>query len=73
MKLVKTTENVNRQYGENGVTETPTSVTYNIEEEDGTIIGTANVYLGGYSMNIGKSGDITALKADLEAMLVAVV
>ena len=73
MELVKTNETVNRTFDdESNVTDVVTSIQYKIED-NGAQVGNANVYQGGYSLNVNKQGGLDVLKAELEAIFVTVV
>ncbi len=67
MELRKTLETVNRAYSDGTQSEVVTNINYEVVDS-GQVVGSACVYSGGYSLSINKSGDLEAMRAELEAM-----
>lgn len=73
MELVKTSEDFRRTYDDVGQSsDIINSVQYSLKDGDKQV-GNINVYQGGYSINVNKQGGLDVLKAELEAIFVAVV
>lgn len=67
MKLVKVSENVNRNYNGESVSEEVTNVSYNICE-DNEMIGSANISSGYLSVNVQMAGTMDEIKAKVESL-----
>ena len=67
MKLVKISENVNRNYNGESVSEEITNISYNICEND-EVIGSAGISSGYLSVNVQMSGTMDEIKSKVEAV-----
>ena len=70
MELVKTNESVQKEYDSDGIVknEVVNNISYQLKGGD-KIIGNANIYTGGYSLNVSCNGKtIDELKSELEGL-----
>lgn len=70
MELLKTNESVQKEYDSDGTVknEVVNNISYQIRDGD-KAVGTANIYTGGYSLNVnGGSKTIDELKVELEIL-----
>lgn len=66
MKLVKTSENVNKKYVGDKTTEEVTSVNYDLQDDDKKSYGTVSVTPFNYNININDNKG--SIEKNLEAM-----